>query len=80
MHALRFHDAALLLQFDFPPRQLFQNRIDRRALALRLHHVVRLGIDGQAHMLLLHRAEQRIDLRQRLDFVAPKLDAIRESS
>ena len=38
---------------------------------------MRLGIDGQAHILLLHRAEQRIDLRERFDFVSPQLDAIR---
>ena len=49
---------------------------DRRLLALRLHHVMGLGIDRQARILLLHRSEQRIDLRQRFDFVAPQLDAI----
>ena len=37
---------------------------------------MRLGIDRQAHVLLLHRAEQGIDLRQRLDLVAPQLDAV----
>ncbi len=49
---------------------------DCRVLALRLHHVVRLGINRQARVLLLHRPEQRIDLRQRFHLIAPQLDAI----
>ena len=36
-----------------------------------------LGIDGQALVGLLDLAEQRIDLREALDFVAPQLDAVR---
>ena len=45
-------------------------------LALRLHHIMRLGINRQACVLLLHRPEQRINLRQRLHLIAPQLDAI----
>src|SRR5207248_1134079 len=39
-------------------------------------HVMRLGIDGQADVLVLHRPKERIDLRKRFDLVAPQLDAV----
>ena len=48
----------------------------RAQLGLLAHHVVRLRIDRQPQVGLLHLAEQRIDLRQALDLVAPQLDAI----
>ena len=35
-----------------------------------------LGINGQARELLLHGAEERVDLRERIDLVAEELDAI----
>src|ERR1017187_6858274 len=76
MNALRLDDPSLLLQLRFPPRQLFQDGLHRRLLALRLHHVVGLGIHRQARILLLHGSEQGIDLGQRFDFIAPQLDAI----
>ena len=77
VNPLRFHQVALLFLFCFPPREFCPDRLDRLRPRLRLHHVMRLGIDGQAHILLLHGAEQRIDLRKRFDFVSPQLDAIR---
>ena len=46
------------------------------SLRLGRHHVVRLGIDGQPQVGLLHLAGQRIDLREVLDLVAPQFDAI----
>ena len=76
MNALRLHDASLVFQFLLPPQHLLHNRIDGRAARFGPHDVVRFGIDGQALVLLLHGAEQRIDLRQRLDLVAPEFDAV----
>src|SRR5580704_2811109 len=76
MHSLRLDDAALLFELALPPGQLFEDRRDGCALALRLHHIVRLGVDGQADVFLLHGAKERIDLCQRFDLVAPQLDAI----
>ena len=38
---------------------------------------MRLGINRQPHIFLLHRSKQRIDLRQRLNLIAPQFDAIR---
>src|ERR1041385_1385818 len=35
-----------------------------------------LGIDRQARVFLLYGAEERIDLRERIHFVAKKLDAV----
>ena len=46
------------------------------ALALGQDDVVRLGIDGQARVLLLDGAEERIDLGERVDLVAEELDAV----
>ena len=76
MDALSLDHASLLLQFRLPPLQLFEDSVDRRGLALGLHHVVALGINRQAGVLLLHRAEEGIDLRERLHFVAEQLDAV----
>jgi hypothetical protein len=36
---------------------------------------VRLGVDGQARVLLLDGAEERVDLREGVDLVAEELDA-----
>src|SRR6266852_3901743 len=38
---------------------------------------MRLGINGQAHVFLLDRSEQGIDLRKRLHFVSPQLNPVR---
>src|SRR5208283_5084559 len=76
MNTLRLDHSSLLLQLRFPPRQFFQNRLRRCLLALRLHHVMGLGINWQARVLLLYRPEQRINLRQRFHLIAPQLDAI----
>src|SRR5581483_3822478 len=76
VHTLGLHDAALLLQFLLPPCQLLLDGFDRRSLGLVLHHVVRLGVDRQANVFLLHRSEQRIDLRQRFDFISPQLNPV----
>ena len=37
---------------------------------------MRLGVNGQAHIFLLHRPEQRINLREGLHLVAPEFNSI----
>ena len=76
MNPLRFNQSTLLLQLLLPPGQLFQDGIDRAFLAIRLQHVVALGINRQAGIFLLHRTEEGIDLRQRFDLVAEQLNAV----
>ena len=76
VHALRFHHSALLFQFRFPPGQLFANGLNRAGSGFRLHNIMSLRIDRQAHIFLLHCAKQRIDLRERLDFVSPEFHAV----
>src|ERR1700681_3168773 len=44
--------------------------------SLRRHHIMRLRIDGKTQIGLTHLPQQRVDLAEALDFVAPKLDAI----
>src|SRR5207248_307333 len=77
VNSLRFHKPALLLEFFLPPRQFFQNGIDRTLLAIRLQHVMALRIDRQARILLLHCAKQRIDLRERFNLIAEKFNPVR---
>ena len=36
---------------------------------------MRLGVDGQARVLLLDGAEERVDLAERVDLIAEELDA-----
>src|SRR5258708_2351289 len=48
----------------------------RLRLALRLHHIVALGINRQPRILLLHRAKQRVDLRKRLDLIPKQLNPV----
>src|SRR5580704_3511354 len=76
MDTLRLDQPPLRLQLLLPHRELVENRFDRGLFALRLDYVMRFWIDGQAGIFLPHGAEQRIDLRQGLDFVAEELDAI----
>ena len=71
-----FYRAALLFQFDLPPGQFFLDRFDRRSFRLVFHHIMCLGINRQAHVVLLDRAEQGIDLRERFDLVAEHFDAV----
>ena len=60
-----------------PLIQLRHDGIDRFRLALRLDHIVALGIDRQPRIFLLDGAEQGIDLRQRFNLVAEHLNAVR---
>ena len=76
MYALRLHQPPFFLQLFFPPRQLFQNRLHGPALLCRRHYVVALGINRQAAVFLLHRAEQRINLGERIHLVAKQLNAV----
>ena len=77
MNALRLHQSSLPFHFNFPPRQLLLDGRYGRGARFFFHHVMRLGINRQPHIFLLHRAKQRIDLRQRRNLIAPQLDAIR---
>ncbi len=76
VYALRFHQPAVFQQRVFPPSQLFQNGPDSVVLGGVRHYIMAFGVDRQARVFLLHRAKQRIDLRERIDLVAEKLDAI----
>ena len=64
VNALRLDHAALGFKLGNPFVQLGDDGVDGRGLALRLDHVMALGIDGQARVLLLDGAEERIDLRR----------------
>ena len=76
MQSLRLHHASLGFQPGDALGQFGQNRLNGRRFALRLHHVVALGVDRQSRVFLLHGAEQRIDLRQRINLVAEELNAV----
>ena len=76
MDALRLDAAALLLEFNFPPSQFLLDRFDRIRPRFVFHHIVRFGINRQPHVLLFHRAKQRVDLRERFHLISPQLDAI----
>ena len=78
--ALRLDALALFLQLAVPPLQLVLRCCAARCCASLGHHIVRLRIDRQPQIGLLHLAGQRIDLLQGLDFIAPQLDAIAISS
>ncbi len=76
MNALRFDHAAFGFKPGHPFVELGDDGINGRGLALGLDDVVALRIDGQARVLLLHGAEEGIDLRERFDLVAEELDAV----
>ena len=73
---LRLDQLALRFELRTPRFELGLDRLDGRFFGQLRHHVVRLGIDRQPLVGLLHLAEQRIDLRQRLHFIAPHFDAV----
>src|SRR5207245_9851225 len=77
VYSLRLHYAALFFQFHLPPGELFFDRLDGFVLGLLLHHIMGLRVDWKAHVLLLDRAEQWIDLREQFYLIAPKLYVIR---
>jgi hypothetical protein len=74
--ALGLDHAAFGFKLGNPLVELFEDGVDGLGLALGLDDVVALGIDGQAGVALLDGAEERIDLREGLDFVAEHLDAV----
>ena len=70
--ALRLDHFALLVEFAVPPAELiFYASAARCSRVSSRHHVMRLGINRQAQIGLLHLAQQRIDLLQAFDFIAP---------
>ncbi len=64
------------LELGDPLVELGDDGVDGLGAALGLDDVVALGIDGQAGILLLDGAEERIDLREGFDLVAEELDAV----
>ena len=75
-HPLCFHRLALPLQFLVPPLELGCDRRHRLLFGVVAHHVVRLGVDRQPQIGLPHLPGERVDLRQRVDLVAPQLDPV----
>ncbi len=75
--ALRLDHAPLNLQLRDPLVHLFADRFNRAVLALGLHHVMALRVDGKPRVLFFHIAEEGIDLGQRIDLVAEQFNAIR---
>src|SRR6185369_2617932 len=77
VQALRFDQFALGDQLRLPPLELFANRFDGAFDRRPRHHVVRLRIDRHARSVFFdHFAEQRVDRGDRINLVAPELDAV----
>ena len=75
---LRFNQFSFRDQLRFPPLELLADCFDRSFDRRPRHHVVSLRIDRHARRVLLdHFAKQRIDRGDRVDLIAPQLDAIR---
>ncbi len=74
---LRFHELAFFFELLVPPLEFALDALERLFARLGRHHVVRFRINGQPQVGLADLAEQRIDLAERVDFIAPELDAIR---
>jgi hypothetical protein len=75
--SLRLNEAALFFELSLPVGEFGEDVIDGCVLALRKNNVMALWINGQARILLLDGAEQRIDLRERIDLVPEELNAKR---
>ena len=73
---LRLDQLAILFELRMPADQLFIDALQRLLARLRRHHIVRLRINRKAQIGLPHLAQQRVDLAQALDLVAPHFDAI----
>ena len=73
---LGLNQFALRFEFFVPPLQLVLDALHRLVARGGIHHVVGLGINRQPHVGLLYLADERINLAQRFNFVAPQLDAI----
>src|SRR3954452_17336458 len=76
-YALCFDELALALELLVPPLQLVLDALHRLLTRRGVHDVVSLGIDRQSQVSLFYLPENRIDLAERVDLVAPKLDSIR---
>ena len=77
--ALRFHKFPGALELFFPPFELLVNRYDRTLTLLGRHDIVRLRIDRNPRQIFLAGADlpsERIDLPQRVNLLAPHLDAV----
>ena len=75
VYALRLDDPAFFFELGFPVGELGEDVVDGGVLAVGRDDVVGFGIDGEARVLLLDGAEERVDLREGFDLVAEELDA-----
>ena len=74
--ALRFDEFSLPLELRLPPGQLLEDGADGALLLLGGQNVMRFRIDRQARQrFAAHLAGERVDGAQRVDLVAPHLDA-----
>ena len=73
--ALGLDEAAFLFELGFPVGELGEDVVDGLVFAVGRDDVVGLGVDGEAGVLLLDGAEERVDLGERFDLVAEELDA-----
>src|ERR1035441_3276548 len=73
---LRLDHAALGFKLGHSFVELGDDGGDGFGASLGLHNVMALGIDGQARKLLLDGAEERVDLRERLNLVAEEINAV----
>ena len=77
--ALGFDEFSLALQFFFPPIEFGVDGLDGALALFGGHDVVRLRVDRDARQVFLSGADfagYRIDLADRVDLLAPHLDAI----
>src|SRR5215813_11430748 len=74
MHALGFQQPPLLLEQDFPSRQLCLDRFYSVLDARPWHDEVTFGIHGQTLEYVEFVSGQRIERAQLVDFITPKLD------
>ena len=78
VQALRLEELALGLELAAVPRELGLDRLDRLLGAIARRDEVRLRVDRDLVVLAQGLAGQRIEGRQRVDFVAEELDAERQ--
>ena len=77
VYALRLNRAAFASRCATHFVQLADDRVDGFRLAFRLDDVMALGINRQPRKLLLHGAEERIELGKAFNLIAEHFDAVR---
>ncbi len=77
--ALGLDKFSLLLEFLFPPFELFLNADDGAVALVLRHDVVRFRVDGNARQVFVagpHFASEGINLAKSVNLIAPHFDAI----